>query len=244
MRHIDRVICIERDTLVEHVAVMTPDDVVPLHLADVTYPAQHPLAGQTGVVLGFAIRHSSGILLVDTGLGEGNDWIDESYRPVRRSARDALVAAGLDPGEVRAIVNTHLHFDHCGQNAVFRHAPFVLQRVELERARREDPGQRDWFDFAGARYELLDGDTEIAPGVRAVASPGHTTGHQSVVLEQRGERDLFIGDAAYFSAVFRDPYGHPLPPGQADDLPSWRRSIYQLQDLDCARIHYCHESGE
>ena len=200
--------------------------------------------GRDWPVHGFAVVHpTAGVILIDTGMG-GPESLLSDWRVVNRSIAEALGEHYISPADVTMVVNTHLHFDHCGQNAVFRHAPFVLQRVELERARREDPGQRDWFDFAGARYELLDGDTEIAPGLRAVASPGHTTGHQSVVLEQNGERDLFIGDAAYFSAVFRDPYGHPLPPGQADDLSSWRRSIYELQDLDCARIHFCHESGE
>ena len=60
---------------------MTPDDVIPLHLADVTYPASHPLAGQDGVVLAFAIRHPDGIVLVDTGVGQGDAWVDENYRP-------------------------------------------------------------------------------------------------------------------------------------------------------------------
>src|SRR2546426_958347 len=49
---------------------MTPDDVIPLHLADVTYPSSHPLAGQDGPVLAFAIRHPDGIVLVDTGEGD------------------------------------------------------------------------------------------------------------------------------------------------------------------------------
>src|SRR2546430_16429811 len=73
---------------------MTPDDVVPLHLADVTYPGSHPLAGTDGPVLAFAIRHPEGIVLVDTGIGEGNAWIDENYRPRRRGVREALAAAG------------------------------------------------------------------------------------------------------------------------------------------------------
>ncbi len=58
---------------------MTPDDVIPLHLADVTYPPSNPLAGQEGPVFAFAIRHPDGLVLVDTGIGEGNAWIDENY---------------------------------------------------------------------------------------------------------------------------------------------------------------------
>src|SRR3977135_3683518 len=73
--------CSERRTMEPS---MTPDDVVPLHLADVTYPASHPLAGQDGPVLAFAIRHPDGIVLVDTGVGEGNEWIETNYRPRAR----------------------------------------------------------------------------------------------------------------------------------------------------------------
>src|SRR5437867_13056312 len=98
---------------------MTPDDVIPLHLADVTYPASHPLAGKNGPVLGFAIRHPDGLVLVDTGIGEGNAWIDENYRPRRKEVREAHAAAGLDAGAVRLIGNTHPHFDHWGQNRAF-----------------------------------------------------------------------------------------------------------------------------
>ena len=118
---------------------MTPDDVIPLHLADVTYPESHPLAGQDGPVLAFAIRHPDGIVLFDTGIGEGNAWIDENYRPRSRGVREALVAARLDPDAVRAIVNSHLHFDHCGQNRAFPGVPIRVQRTELELARAGGP---------------------------------------------------------------------------------------------------------
>ena len=131
---------------------MTPNDVIPLHLADVTYPAQHPLAGQTGVVLAFAIRHPAGIVLVDTGVGAGNDWVDESYRPVRRDIRDALTAADLEPEDVRAIVNTHLHFDHCGQNRAFPGVPVVTQRRELDAAREPGHTIGEWVDFPGVAH--------------------------------------------------------------------------------------------
>src|SRR3989442_7371970 len=114
---------------------MTPNDVVPLHLADVTYPGSHPLAGKDGPVLGFAIRHPNGIVLVDTGIGEGNAWIDENYRPRRRDVREALAAAGLDAHAVRFVVSTHLHLDHCGQNPAFARVPIPGQRAQLDAAR-------------------------------------------------------------------------------------------------------------
>src|SRR5438874_11172429 len=107
---------------------MTLDDVVPLHLADVTYPAMHPLAGKDGPVLAFAIRHPQGVLLVDTGIGAGNAWIEENYRPRGRDVREALGAAGIEPTAVRMVVNTHLHFDHCGQNRALAGVPTIVQR--------------------------------------------------------------------------------------------------------------------
>ena len=211
----------------EHVGVMTPDDVVPLHLADVTYPSEHPLAGQTGVVLGFAIRHSSGILLIDTGIGEGNDWIDENYRPVRRAVRDALAAASLDPDEVRAIINTHLHFDHCGQNRAFPGVAIVTQRAELEAARSEGHSIRDWVDFPGAAHVPVDGDGEIAEGVSVLATPGHTVGHQSVTVRAGDGLVLIVGQAAQDARSFAT--------GTADD------SIRRLRELNADRIHFSHD---
>ena len=138
-------------------------------------------------------------------------------------------------------LNTHLHFDHCGQNAVFTHAPFFVQRAELERARREEREVSTWFDFAGARFELLDGDCEIVAGVRVLATPGHTLGHQSVVVDVAGRQEVMIGDAAYTSAVFAQPEVGPTIPGQAADEPSWRTSLQRVRDLSAARVHFCHD---
>jgi len=144
-----------------------PEAVIPLHLADVIYPARHPLAGQTGVVLGFAVRSGDDVVLVDTGVGFGDAWIDDNYKPTRREVREALVAAGFDPTAVRTIVNSHLHFDHCGQNRAFPDVPIVVQRAELDAARGEGKPIQDWIDFPGATYRVVDGDTEVADGQAA-----------------------------------------------------------------------------
>ena len=199
---------------------MTPDDVVPLHLADVTYPESHPLAGTDGPVLSFAIRHPEGIVLVDTGIGEGNAWIDENYQPRRREIRDALAAAGLAAGTVRRIVNTHLHFDHCGQNRAFAGVPIVVQRAELEAGRDESNPIRDWVDFPGARYEPVDGDREVIDGVSVLATPGHTVGHQSVTVR-------IVGQAAQDARSFAT--------GEAD------ASVQRLRSLNADRIYFSHD---
>jgi len=206
---------------------MTPDDVVPLHLADVTYPGSHPLAGKDGPVLAFAIRHQSGVVLVDTGIGEGNAWIDENYRPRRREVREALAAAALDAGAVRLIVNTHLHFDHCGQNRAFPGVPIVVQGAELEAGRDEGNPILAWVDFPGARYEPVDGDHEITDGVSVLATPGHTVGHQSVTVRTGDGLVLIVGQAAQDARSFAT--------GEPD------ASLERLRSLNADRIHFSHD---
>jgi N-acyl homoserine lactone hydrolase len=206
---------------------MTPSDVTPLHLADVTYPPSHPLAGKDGPVLAFAIRHHDGIVLVDTGIGEGNTWVDENYRPRVRDVREALTGAKLDPDGVRAIVNSHLHFDHCGQNRAFAGIPIYVQRTELDLARREGHTVVEWVDFPGARYDAVDGDREIVVGVSVLATPGHTPGHQSVTVRTGDGLVLIVGQAAQDARSFAT--------GPADP------SIQRMRELNADRIHFSHD---
>ena len=206
---------------------MAPSAVVPLHLAEVTYPPSHPLAGQDGPVLAFAIRHPEGIVLVDTGIGKGNAWIDENYRPRSRDIREALAGAGLDAGSVRAIVNTHLHFDHCGQNRAFAGVPIHVQRAELDLARRGDHTVIEWVDFPGVRYEPVEGDREILAGVSVLATPGHTPGHQSVTVRVGDGLALIVGQAAQDARAFAT--------GPAD------LSVRRLRELNADRIHFSHD---
>ena len=207
--------------------VLTPDDVIPIHLADVTYPATHPLAGQDGPVLAFAIRHPGGIVLVDTGIGEGNEWIAENYRPRNRDVRDALAAAKLDPDDVRAIVNSHLHFDHCGQNRAFPGVPIHVQQAELDLALRPGHTIVEWVDFPDARYEAVEGDREITSGISVLATPGHTPGHQSVTVRTGDGLVLIVGQAVQDARSFAN--------GPADP------SIERLRELNADRIHFSHD---
>ena len=111
-------------------------------------------------VHGFLIKHPGGAGLVDTGYGTPLELIKD-YRPVNASVAEALRTHDVDPSDIRWVINSHLHFDHCGQNAVFPQAPFYLQRLEFERRHRYADTPAAWLEFAGARYELLDGEREI-----------------------------------------------------------------------------------
>jgi N-acyl homoserine lactone hydrolase len=192
-------------------------------------------------VHGFLVTYPGGAVLVDTGAGGPQKWLSD-WRVVNRSVADALDEHGMTPGDIGLVINTHLHFDHCGQNAVFKHAAFYVQRAELERARRETPKLADWFDFMGARFELLDGDAEILPGLSVITTPGHTIGHQSVRVQAAdGTDDVLIGDAAYTPRQYRDPDSDDLPRGQASDVPAWRSSVRRVQAFH-GRVHFCHDN--
>ena len=202
-------------------------DIVPLHVADVTYPEGHPLAGRTGPVLAFAVRRADGIVLVDTGVFEGNAWIDEHYQPLRRAVRDAMSDAALDASTVRLIVNTHLHFDHAGGNRVFPNVPIVVQDAEWESAWEPGSPAVEWVDFTDARYERVRGDVEIAPGVRVLHTPGHTPGHQAVTVETDEGLVLIAGQAAQDARAFAT--------GDVDT------SLARLRGLNAERIHLSHD---
>ncbi|MDE3026626.1 MAG: MBL fold metallo-hydrolase, partial [Acidobacteriota bacterium] len=99
---------------------------------------------------------------------------------------------------VAVVVNTHLHFDHCGGNRRFAGVPIHVQRRELADA-RADPDYTipDWVDFDGAAYVEHDGEAEVLPGIRLLPTPGHTAGHQSVLVEAAEGPVLLGGDVAY-----------------------------------------------
>jgi N-acyl homoserine lactone hydrolase len=193
-------------------------------------------------VHGFVITHPGGAVLVDTGFG-GPDQVLVDNQVVNVAVADALAKLDMSPADISLVINTHLHFDHCGQNAVFKHAPFYVQRTELDRARRQSPLLADWFDFAGARFELLDGDAEIVPGLSVIATPGHTVGHQCVVVETGdGSPDLLIGDAAYTPRQYTGPLDQELPPGQAADRTAWETSMGRVRAMPFSRVHFCHHT--
>ncbi len=208
-----------------------------LHLASL-----RGLDGRRWPVHGFVVTHPGGAVLVDTGVGGPQQMLND-WRVVNRSAAEALAEVGLSPADIGLVINTHLHFDHCGQNAVFGHAACYVQRAELARAKRESPALYDWFGFMNARFELLDGDAEILPGVSVVATPGHTAGHQCVLVNSGDSHgDLLIGDAAYTPRQYASVSGEALPNGQATDLTAWLQSLGRIHALQPGRVHFCHHT--
>jgi glyoxylase-like metal-dependent hydrolase (beta-lactamase superfamily II) len=144
-------------------------------------------------------------VLVDTGMGER--WSEKEVRMYRIDRSTTLVgglrARGLGPEDIDVVVNTHLHFDHAGGNTraeggrvvpAFPRARYIVQRGEWDDATHPHERSRasyradDFVPVAEAgQLDLIDGEAEVAPGVRAVRVGGHTTHHQMVVVESGGE---------------------------------------------------------
>jgi hypothetical protein len=103
------------------------------------------------------------------------------------------------PRDVASVINTHLHFDHCGGNRLFPGVPIHVQARELADARSlDDYTIREWVDFDGATYVEHEGEVELLPGIRLLPAPGHTDGIVAVgaVLTQRGLQPSPADEAA------------------------------------------------
>lgn len=180
----------------------------------------------------FLIDHpSAGPILVDTGLhasvpGNPADSLGPTARllDIRMVPEQAvpaqLEALGVDPHDVRAVVMTHLHYDHASGVSQFPQATFVVARPEWEAAAKGGarggyrPRQFDHaFDWRTVDYE--DADVTSFAGfarsvdlfgdgsVRLVSTPGHTVGHQSVIVRLHDRELLLTGDAAYRRETIR-----------------------------------------
>ena len=189
-------------------------------------------------VHGFLVKHPAGAGIVDTGYGSNTELIKD-YRAVNTPVAEALRQHDVDPSDIRWIINTHLHFDHSGQNAVFPHAPLFVQRAEYERRNDPDYTVVEWLNYAGARWELLDGEQEIVPGVRVVTTPGHTPGHQSIEVDTTAGPALMTGDACWTVKMFE---GEAPGPGMMEDVPTFRRSLDKIRRLKPASLHFCHDN--
>src|SRR4029450_11603725 len=141
------------------------------------------------------IDHPDGRVLVDTGLpGSQPAGADLGPRLVPLSPPSDFDGAGID-----VVVNTHLHFDHCGGNHLFAGRPTYVQRRELEDARSEDDYTiREGGEAPGVQYVPVDGALELLPGLRLLPAPGHTRGSQIVVFETGGRSVIVGGDTAVF----------------------------------------------
>jgi glyoxylase-like metal-dependent hydrolase (beta-lactamase superfamily II) len=187
------------------------------------------------------VRTGKNNILIETGIG--NKLSEKMVRIFGQPAHllDNLRAAGIVPEEIDIVINSHLHFDHCGWNTVLRgdkiaatfpNAKYYAPEGEWQYARH--PSERDSISFISANYDplvesgqmtLLKGGEEIWPGISVKTFPGHTAHMQAVLVTSGGTTACYISDL--------------IPTSAHLDL-SWGMSydLYPLQTIDSKKKYY------
>ncbi len=170
-------------------------------------------------------------ILIETGAGDKwNPKFRDIYNLDGPRLLDQLLHYGLHPQDIDVVINTHLHFDHCGGNtriekdkvvATFPHARYIVQRGEFEHAL--NPTERDRASYFNDNYvplqqagklSLLEADRAIAPGVELIRVPGHTANMQCVKLSGGGQSAFAFADLVPTAAHLPLPWimGYDLYP--------------------------------
>lgn len=166
------------------------------------YPIQlgrtvRPGPGETPI-LAFYVTDGEHKIVVDTG---GTPADGKSHMPYYQEADETLdqklQALGVDPADVDMVILTHLHWDHVSNNHLFPNAKFYAQRRELHYAAAPIPLHAPGYNQAlifQTKYEVLDGDEEILPGLSVLLVPSHSDGSQCVIVETTAGRYAITGD--------------------------------------------------
>ena len=203
------------------------------------------------------VRTGERNVLIETGIG---DKFEPKYTDIYGIEKTTTLLAelgklGLGTVDIDIVINTHLHFDHCGWNTrredgqhvpTFPRARYFVQQGEWEHALH--PTERDaasyvteFFRPAEAQTEFLEGNCEILPGIRVEVTPGHTRDMQCVWIESEGERACFLGDLVTTEAHLALPWIMAFDLYPMDTLASKRRLLPQLAELD-AWVIFSHDA--
>ncbi|MGV8856677.1 MAG: MBL fold metallo-hydrolase [Devosia sp.] len=147
------------------------------------------------------IDHPDARILIDTGI-----------RALHPAAADMeprlypLSEQDFDFASIDIVVNTHLHFDHCGNNHLFAGKPIYVQQRELDDVHANDDYTiREWVDAPDIRYVPIEGEYRLLPDIRLVPAPGHSNGMQVVVIETGGRPIIIGGDVAVWFGELDKP---------------------------------------
>jgi glyoxylase-like metal-dependent hydrolase (beta-lactamase superfamily II) len=166
----------------------------------------------------FVVETDGRRVLIETGGGiRHDDRACERMRlPDPPRIQEVLAGHGFEPESIELVINTHLHWDHCGGNTVDQggrvlpalpRARYVTQRGELEHAREQHP--RDAVSYRAVNYEplidsghlhLLDGDGEVAPGIEVRVAPGHNRDMMVVIVRSGGETWCHFADLVEYAS--------------------------------------------
>jgi N-acyl homoserine lactone hydrolase len=168
--------------------------------------------------------------------------VDAHYRPKRVPLPEALAAVGVSVGGLSLVTNCHLHFDHCGGNPQLAGHPVLIQATELQDATTTaDYTIADLLD--GSRFEAVNGETEVWKNVWLLPTPGHTSGHQSLVL-RRSDGVVIVAGQSHDTASDYAADALALTAehlGSHTELPLIPAWMDRLQDLDPRAVYFAHD---
>lgn len=192
---------------------------------------------------GQALEMSSGCYLAQTSDGRNiliDSGLPADYTPptgappaaAEQNVVEQLADLHLRPDDIHIVICTHFDVDHAGHHDAFPHAEFVVQREHYDLARSGHPryaAARAHWDHPALRYRLIEGDTELLPGLTLLATSGHCPGHQSVLvrLPQTGNILLAIDAIAMEHLFTPDRTAWPID----DNEEQLRASTRKLLDL-------------
>lgn len=186
-------------------------------------------------------------ILIDTGVGE----LPEKHRKfhtVKRMSDQELKAQlqkhGLKLEDIDIVINTHLHFDHCANNGSFPNAKFYVQEDELRYAYAPDRFQkaayiREFFDVP-MEYVPLHGQYRVTDDMIIIRTPGHSIGHQSVIIRKDERNYVYCGDAA----PLRENLKRRNIPGVLYRADQALKSIDKLRSIKNAVYIYSHDNEQ
>jgi glyoxylase-like metal-dependent hydrolase (beta-lactamase superfamily II) len=228
----------------------------------VTGPAAGFLDGMTGrmrvPIPSYLIEHPDGLALFDSGLhpdaarhrearlGQAARFFDVHMTPDEETVDRRLAALGLDATRVRWLVNSHLHFDHTGGNALVPNARLVVQRREWDAGHDDDLVRTNYYDpkdyDCGHDVLLVDGEHDLFGDGSVVCLPtfGHTPGHQSLRVRLPHGDVVLTADACYFRRTLEELH----LPAVCHDREAMLASLHRLRALRAAgaRIFYGHDA--
>jgi N-acyl homoserine lactone hydrolase len=196
------------------------------------------------------VRTPEGNVLFDTGLHPVHvERPDATFGPgglkVIMTKEDAVVSRlaslGVRPDDVAVVVNSHLHFDHAGNNGAFPKATFIVQGEHLAFAKGKPNFPGVYWDIPELTYMPVSGRVRVATGLEVVPTPGHAPGHQSLVVDlTETGRVVLCGDAAFTR--------ENLERGviRAQDEAAARESLARIRSLvddDLDRVFTSHDAA-
>lgn len=187
----------------------------------------------------FLLETTDGPILIDTGMPDSFIHNPNYYKGTRREGRvvpamtenDSILAVlkrvGYRADDIQLLISSHLHLDHAGGNGHFRNSPILIQRAEYDAAMSNDDYSPQECRLPDLKYQIINGDYEVAPRVNILFTPGHSPGHQSVLITTEASGPVLLTiDVAYTRENFEN--GVPF---LSSDPELATKSIQRMHEL-------------